>query len=71
MNPVSSNFQNVSPRELEILQLLAKGMQSKEIASVLFLSKHTIDTHRRNLLRKTNTKNTLELVLRCTKAGIV
>ena len=41
-------------REKEILQLLAKGFTSHEIASQLFLSTFTVDTHRRNMLQKFN-----------------
>lgn len=71
MNPTSSNYQAISPREIEIVQLLAKGFASKQIAATLYISKHTVDTHRRNLLRKTNTKNTLELTVACLRAGLI
>jgi DNA-binding NarL/FixJ family response regulator len=49
-------------REKEILQLLAKGFTSHEIASQLFLSTFTIDTHRRNMLQKFNVHNTQALI---------
>ncbi len=49
-------------RELEILSLLKSGLASKEIADKLFLSKHTIDTHRRKMLAKASCTNTVELV---------
>lgn len=49
-------------REREILQLLAKGMTSHEIAAQLFLSTFTIDTHRRNMLQKFNVHNTQALI---------
>ena len=71
MNPTPSNYQSISPRELEIVRLLAKGMQSKEIADILYISKHTVDTHRRNLLKKTNTKSTLEMIMSCIKKDIL
>lgn len=54
----------LSPRELEILELLAKGKTSKEIAENLFISKTTVDTHRRNLLEKTGCRSTSELLLK-------
>jgi len=54
----------LSPRELEILELLAKGQTSKEIAEKLFISKTTVDTHRRNLLEKTECRSTSELLLK-------
>ena len=71
MNSNASNCQSISPRELEIVQLLAKGFASKQIAATLYISKHTVDTHRRNLLKKTNTKNTLELTVACIRAGVI
>ncbi len=49
-------------REKEILQLLAKGFTSNEIASRLFLSNYTVDTHRKNMLQKFNVHNTQALV---------
>ncbi len=52
----------LSKRELEIVELLEKGLTTKEIAADLFLSHHTVDTHRRNILRKTTVKNTAQLI---------
>lgn len=52
----------LSPKEKEIIKLVVKGLSSKEIAETLFLSVHTIDTHRRNLLKKLNLANTASLV---------
>ena len=49
-------------REKEILQLLAKGLTSHEIATQLFLSTYTVDTHRRNMLQKFNVHNTQALI---------
>lgn len=53
---------SLSRRELEVLKLLCLQMSSKEIADKLFLSKHTIDNHRKRILNKTNQRNTLALV---------
>ena len=50
-------------REREILQLLAQGFSSKEIGEQLFVSKRTVDTHRKNMLNKTNCNKTLDLVM--------
>jgi DNA-binding CsgD family transcriptional regulator len=52
----------ISEREKEIINLLSQGLASKQIAQELHISKHTVDTHRRNLLRKTASKNSLELI---------
>ena len=53
---------NLSEREIQIILLLSKGFNSEETAEKLFLSRHTIDTHRRKILKKTNSKNTAELI---------
>lgn len=55
------NLLKPSVRELEIIQYLAKGLNSKGIADRLFISEHTVRTHRRNLLRKFEIGNTSEL----------
>ncbi|MEX0987369.1 MAG: response regulator transcription factor [Bacteroidales bacterium] len=51
----------LSPREREILDLLIQCNTSKEIAEKLFISKNTVDTHRRNMLKKLGLRNTGEL----------
>lgn len=51
-----------TPREKEILNLLAEGKKSKEISEKLFISKVTVDRHRNNMLSKTECVNVLELV---------
>lgn len=62
---------NLSLREMEIISLLAEGHSSKEIATQLHISHHTVDTHRRNLLKKAGVQNTLELVAICLKMGLI
>jgi len=52
----------LSDRELEILQLVANEMTTKDIAKALFLSPKTIDTHRKNILRKTGQKTLIGLI---------
>jgi len=51
-----------SEREKEILRLLASGHNSKSISSILSISYHTVNTHRKNMLRKIKVKNTSELI---------
>lgn len=53
---------SITPREREILKMLAAGMTSSEIAYVLNISDTTVITHRRNMLLKFKVKNTSELV---------
>lgn len=58
-------------REKEILQLLTKGHGSKQIASLLHLSTKTVDNHRQNMLHKTGSKSSSELVSRGIRLGMV
>jgi len=60
-----------SAREIEIIQLLSRGLSSKMIADQLNLSSHTVDTHRRRILRKANAANTPELLDFCRKLRII
>ena len=52
----------ISKRELKILGLVAKGYTSEKIGEVLEIAKTTVQTHRRNMLRKTGFNNTQQLV---------
>jgi DNA-binding CsgD family transcriptional regulator len=61
----------LSSQEKKILGLLAQGKQSKEIADMLFASSHTIDTHRRNLLKKTNCFDTTALITFAKMTGLI
>ncbi|SCY57701.1 LuxR C-terminal-related transcriptional regulator [Flavobacterium caeni] len=58
-------------REKEIVALLIKGLMSSEIAERLFISKHTVDTHRKNILAKTHTKSTHEFLSWVMSQGLV
>ena len=53
----------ITPRELEIMRLIAKGMETEEISKKLFLSNHTVTTHRKNIFSKLNLKNAVEVVI--------
>ncbi|MDH3243340.1 MAG: helix-turn-helix transcriptional regulator, partial [Saprospiraceae bacterium] len=52
----------ISEREVEVLRLISQGLTNQEIAEKLFLSFHTADSHRRNLVEKLGAKNTADLV---------
>lgn len=65
------NYRAFSKREIEILKLLAAGMSSKEISDRLFISRHTVDTHRRNMLDKAEVANTGQLLYRARNWGVV
>lgn len=60
-----------SERELEILGLAARGMESDEIAKELFLSVHTVNTHRRNILRKSGNGNIYNLIFSLKEQGML
>ena len=55
-------IENITSREMEILQLIALGLTSQDISNRLFISKNTVETHRKNLLGKLNVKNTAALL---------
>lgn len=55
-------YVELTPREKDILKLVCEEMSSQEIADKLFISVHTAETHRRNLLSKTGCKNSVGLV---------
>jgi len=61
-NPVFTEKNPFSDREREILDLLARGLTSKAIGKILSISSHTVDTHRRTMLKKLEASNTMELV---------
>jgi DNA-binding NarL/FixJ family response regulator len=58
----SKNFPSLSERELQILELIARGMSNKSIADALDISKRTVDNHVSNILKETSTDNRVELV---------
>lgn len=60
----------LSKRELEILRLIGQGLSSVEIAEQLFLSAHTVDTHRRNIMVKLNMNNVASLVRYANDRGL-
>ena len=62
---------NISPREKEIIKLIADQYTTNEIAEKLFLSTHTIESHRKNILLKLGLKNTAGLVKYAIQKGII
>lgn len=61
-NNVPLSCQNLSKREMEVLMLVVKGLSTPAIAEKLYLSVHTISSHRKNILKKLNLKSPVELV---------
>lgn len=61
----------LSNKETEVLGLIAKGLTTKEIAAKLFVSSRTIETHRANILKKLEVKNSAELIKKATKMNLI
>ncbi|HEY4784629.1 MAG TPA: LuxR C-terminal-related transcriptional regulator [Bacteroidales bacterium] len=59
----------LSQREKEVLQLIATGMISKQIADKLFISVNTVNTHRQNIIEKLNVSNTAEAIRYASELG--
>ena len=61
----------LSEREKEILSKFSQGLSSEEVAKELFISINTVQTHRKNMLRKSKARNSIELISRCITAGVI
>jgi|JI9StandDraft_1071089.scaffolds.fasta_scaffold31015_2 DNA-binding NarL/FixJ family response regulator len=62
---------SISEREQQIITLIAEGYTNNEIAEKLFLSPHTVNTHRKNILQKLGVNNTAAIVMYAVKTGLV
>lgn len=61
----------LSAKETEVIKLIADGLTTKEIAENLFISTRTVETHRNNMMKKWEAKNTAELVKIAAKRGLL
>lgn len=71
---LTDNFQKrmcLSKREQEILVLISKGLTSQRIGNTLYISKYTVETHRKNILRKLELNSSTELVKFAIQQGLV
>ncbi len=66
---VSENL--LSNKETEVLLLISKGLTTKEIATQLFVSTRTIETHRANILKKLEVKNTAQLIKKASEIKLI
>ena len=68
---IEDSYDLLTPREKELLQLLAELKTNKEIATLLNLSVHTVETHRGRILQKLNLHGVPELILYAVRKGII
>jgi len=68
---VEDSYDLLTPREKEILQLLAEGKTNKDVANLLKLSLYTVEGHRGNILEKLNLHSVPELILYAVRKGII
>lgn len=61
----------LTPREINILQLIKDGLLSKEISEQLFISIHTVNTHRQRILEKLDVDNSMEAVKYASTLGLL
>jgi DNA-binding NarL/FixJ family response regulator len=68
---LQDSYDLLTDREKEVLQLLAEGRSNKEVASLLNLSMHTVETHRTNFMQKLGLHNTAEIVIYAMRKKII
>ena len=66
-----NDFDLLTPRELEVLKLIAEGHTSKEIAAMLVISIKTVDRHRTNMLEKLGMRDRVELTRYAIRRGLI
>jgi len=71
VGPAAPQAPRLSPREREVVQLVAEGKTSKEVATILDMALKTVETHRSNILRKLKLHSIADLVLYAVKNEIV
>jgi two-component system, NarL family, response regulator NreC len=68
---LQDSYDLLTDREKEVLQLLAQGKSNKEVAALLNLSTHTVETHRTNFMQKLDLHNTAEIVIYAMRKKII
>ena len=61
----------ITDREMDIIELLGLGKTSDEMADILNISPHTVQSHKKNILKKTLCQNSTHLVASCIRSGIL
>ena len=70
INPKNISFKSLDPnpvslsdRELQIIRFIAEGYTNSQIAAIVYLSNHTVNTHRKNIMKKLGVNNTAGIVM--------
>lgn len=71
VNNMTEFVKVLSKREIEILLLIGKGYSSRQIGEIIHISKHTVDTHRRNILNKLESTNSIEALKKADGMGLL
>ena len=78
INPEKVFFKSLDPnpvqlseRELQIIQYIAEGYTNSQIAAIIYLSNHTVNTHRKNIMKKLGVNNTAGIVMYAVKTQMV
>jgi DNA-binding NarL/FixJ family response regulator len=64
-------YSSLTPREQEVMRMLAEGLSPKEVAKQLFISPKTVENHRTNLMKKLELKSTVELLRYAARLGLI
>jgi two-component system invasion response regulator UvrY len=67
----ASDFSSLTTRETEILKLIASGKSTQQVADELFLSPHTVQTHRKSIIKKLNIKSPTQFVIYAMDMGLI
>ena len=62
---------NLTSRETEIAEMIARGMSNKEVAEAIHLSPHTVHTHRKNIMKKLGVRSASELTIYAISTGLI
>lgn len=68
---ISPDFESMTPREMQVLQLIAQGLTNKAIASALDITEHTVKFHVNAIMSKLNAQSRTDAVVRATRAGLL
>ena len=78
INPENISFKSLDPnpvslseRELQIIRFIAEGYTNSQIAAIVYLSNHTVNTHRKNIMKKLGVNNTAGIVMYAVKEQMV